>query len=254
MNRRYPRIFAQRRPAGRRPAATLGRAAGAALLLLTLGGCYTPRPADATIPPNDYRLRHPISLHEGDRTVELFIGSNRGGLTPSQRADVLAFGRTWRREATGGVVIDVPAGTVNARAAADALREIRSLLHAAGIPARGIYVRSYRPVDPLQLATIRLNYPKIVADAGPCGLWPTDLGPTLDPSYLENRPYWNLGCATQHNLAAMVENPADIAQPRGETSAYEPRRSVVLEKYRRGESTQTINPQANQGKISDVGK
>jgi pilus assembly protein CpaD len=119
---------------------------------------------------------------------------------------------------------------------------------------RGIYVRAYRPVDPLQLATIRLNYPKIVADAGPCGLWPTDLGPTLDPSYLENRPYWNLGCATQHNLAAMVENPADIAQPRGETSAYEPRRSVVLEKYRKGESTQALNPQANQGKISDVGK
>lgn len=239
-------IFAQQR-------SRLGRLAGAAVVVLALGGCYHPREPIASV-PNDYRLRHPISIHEGDRTVELFIGTNRGGLTPVQRADVLAFGRTWRREATGGIVIDLPSGTVNARAAADSLPEIRSLLHAAGVPPRGIVVRPYRPVTPEQLATIRLNYPKIVAEAGPCGLWPTDLGPSYDPAYLENRPYWNLGCATQRNLAAMVENPADLVQPRAETPPYTARRTIMLDKYRKGESTATVNPQANQGKISDVGK
>ena len=51
----------------------------------------------------------------------------------------------------------------------------------------------------------------------------------------------------------MVENKADLVQPRGEAPAYTARRSVTLDKYRKGESTATTYPNANQGKISDVG-
>ena len=174
-------------------------------------------------------------LREGSRTVEVFVGHNRGGLAPAQRADVLAFAQTWRREATGGIVIEVPRGTQNRARGADAMREIRSILAAAGVPPQAVYVRGYQPV-PNALASIRLNYSKMVAEAGPCGLWPDDLGPTLDGKDFENRPYWNLGCATQRNLAAMVDNPADLVQPRGETPTYTERRTVVLDKYRQGES------------------
>ena len=52
----------------------------------------------------------------------------------------------------------------------------------------------------------------------------------------------------------MVENPADLVQPRGETPAYTARRTIVLDKYRKGESTATVYPDENAGKISDVGK
>jgi pilus assembly protein CpaD len=69
-----------------------------------------------------------------------------------------------------------------------------------------------------------------------------------------NHPYWNLGCANQRNLAAMVENPADLVQPRGETPAWSGRRSTVLDKYRKGESTATIYPDSNKGKISSIGQ
>ena len=69
--------------------------------------------------------------------------------------------------------------------------------------------------------TIRLNYPKISAVAGPCGLWPEDLGPSIkNKSYFENKSYYNFGCAYQRNMAAMVDNPADLVQPRPETPAY----------------------------------
>jgi pilus assembly protein CpaD len=140
------------------------------------------------------------------------------------------------------------------QAAADSLREIQSILHAADLPPGGILVRSYQPTSPGTLATIRLNYPKMTADAGPCGLWPADLGPAFGSGYIENRPYHNFGCASQRNLAAMVENPADLVQPRGETPAYTGRRTVVLDKYRKGESTATVYPDKAAGKISDVGK
>ena len=79
-----------------------------------LAGCYTAREATLESIPNDYRQRHPIVLKEAPRTVELFIGNRRGTLTATQRAEVLAFAQAWRREATGGILIDVPTGTPNA--------------------------------------------------------------------------------------------------------------------------------------------
>lgn len=216
-----------------------------------LSGCYVRK--ETVSLPNDYRKRHPITLKEGERTVEIFVGNSRSGLNPSQRADVLSFAQDWRKNSTGGVIIDLPAGTANEVAASGTIPEIRSILAAAGIPPHAVSVRPYQ-ASPDKLAAIRLNYSKIVAQAGPCGLWPDDLGPSFTPSYQQNRPYWNLGCATQRNLAAMVANPADLVQPRGEAPAYTPRRSVVLDKYRKGENTSTTYSNEDRGKLSDVGK
>jgi pilus assembly protein CpaD len=237
------------RPRLRSAAMSVLVAAGAMLL----SGCspYTVKDTTASI-PGDYRLRHPITIKETARTIDVFVGSSRGGLNASQRADVLAFALAWRKEGTGGIVIDQPAGTPNQLAAESAVREARSLLAAAGVPPLAIAVRPYYPQNRIAIATVRLNYPRVAAEAGPCGLWPADIGPTYEPQYFENKPYWNLGCATQRNLAAMVDNPTDLVQPRGESSMYAPRRSVVVEKYRRGENTATNYP--NKGTLSDVGK
>jgi pilus assembly protein CpaD len=239
-----------RRQVARR-AARLLLAAGMAL---AVSGCYVAKDTTASI-PNDYRKRHPIAIKESDRTVELFIGRNRSTLTAEQRADVLAFAHVWRREATGGIIIDVPAQTPNQAAASQAVQEVRSILAAAGVPPHGIIVRPYTPPDPAKLATVRLNYPRMTAEAGPCGLWPHDLGATMDTAYNQNRPYWNLGCASQRNLAAMVDNPADLVQPRGETGIYDARRSTMVEKYRKGEEFSGKYPNAyDKAKLSDVGK
>jgi pilus assembly protein CpaD len=237
----------------RRLAAGISRCAAMLALGAALSGCYADRQiVDAY--PNDIRQRHPIAIREDARTLELFVGTGRGGLTPAQRADVAAFAYRWGREATGGIVIQVPIGTSNATAAAAALREIRSILAAAGVPARLVLARHYRPANPLQLATVRVIYPKMVAEAGPCGLWPHDIGPSIDGPYFENREYWNLGCASQRNLAAVVENPADLVQPRGDVPVYAARRSIVLDKYRKGESPSTVYTTEKDGKISDLGK
>jgi pilus assembly protein CpaD len=218
-----------------------------------LAGCYTAQEAVLDTIPNDYRQRHPIVLKEAPRTVELFIGNRRGTLTGVQRAEVLSFAQAWRREGTGGVLIDVPSGTPNERSAAAALQEVRSILAGAGVPPEAVATRPNTASDPRRLATMRLHYPKVTADAGPCGLWPYDLGPTYDREHYENREYYNLGCATQRNMAAMVENPADLVQPRSEIPSYTGRRTTVLDKHHRGEASGTVYPDAAKGKISDVG-
>jgi pilus assembly protein CpaD len=238
--------------AGRRSQAAL-RLLAAAGLAAMLGGCYQTRETQVEY-QSDYRMRHPITLKEGERSVEVFLGRNRGGLTPAQRADVLSFAQVWRREATSGIIVDVPQGGPNDHAAADSMREIHSIFVASGVPRNAILVQPYRPSDSA-LASIKINYSKLVAKAGPCGQWPKNLGPGQDSSYTENQPYWNLGCANQRNLAAMVDNPADLVQPRGESSSYTARRSVVIDKYRKGEDPSgKYGNQYDAGKIGAVGK
>lgn len=231
----------------------LGALAGVSV---ALGACtYTGAEVVTASVPDDYRLRHPIAVQEADTSIVVFVGQGRGGLSSSQRADVMGLARTWVREGTGAIVVDVPIDTPNARSAAASFREIQATLAAGGVPSRGIRLNRYRPDDPRTLATIRLSYPKISAVAGPCGLWPEDLGPSvLNPGYSENRQYHNFGCANQRNLAAMIDNPADLEQPRSETAAYTARRTEAFEKYRKGTSTATTYPESDKAKLSDTGK
>lgn len=239
--------------------AIVGRRAQAAMRLLTAGGvalalagCMESKVAHNEFAP-DYRLRHPITLKEGDRTVEVFLGRNRGGLTPSQRADVLAFAQIWKREAMSGIIVDVPRGGATDHAASDSMREIHSIFSASGVPRNAVFVRPYRPPGSA-LASIKMNYSKLVAAAGPCGKWPSDLGISPGSRYTENQTYWNFGCANQRNLAAMVDNPADLVQPRGEGPAYAGRRSVAIDKYRKGEPPSGKYDGYDSGKISEVGR
>jgi pilus assembly protein CpaD len=231
----------------------LGALAG---LSVALGACtYTSGEVVTASVPDDYRLRHPIAIHEADRSVVIFVGHARGGLSASQRADVMGLAQTWVREGTGAIVADVPVDTPNARAAAATFREIQALLAAGGVPPRGITLHHYHPDDARTLATIKLSYPRIAAVAGPCGLWPEDLGPSvLNDRYSENKEYYNFGCAYQRNMAAMIDNPSDLVQPRSETPAYTTRRTTAFEKYRKGTSTTTTYPEADKAKLSDTGK
>ena len=241
-------------PAGRSRAV---RTAGALVgLAVALGACkHVEEVPPTAAAPEDYRLRHPIAITETDRSIVVFVGNSRGGLTASQRADVMALAQTWMRDGTGAISIDVPVGTPNARAATDSLREIQAVFAAAGMPPHAVNMRQYKPEDPRHMAAIRLNYPRIAATAGPCGLWPEDIGPGYkNKSYYENKQYYNFGCASQRNLATMIDNPSDLVQPRPETPAYTIRRTAAFEKYRKGTPTTTTYPEADKAKLSDVGK
>ncbi len=203
--------------------------------------------------PTDYRLRHPITLQESNRTLELFIGSNRGELNPTQRAQVLSFGLGWKREATGGVVVARPVGSSNEHAAADAMHEIVSILAASGMPPQSIVVQTYQATGP-NLATIRISYPRIHAQAGPCGMWPEDIGPSFNRDYIENQPPWNYGCATQNAISP----PKSPIRPIWSSRAPRPRpmqRGAPRSWKNIARAKPTGEASENQSaKISDVGK
>src|SRR5437763_12470107 len=108
-------------------------------LCAVLGGCtvYGGEVVTASV-PTDYRQRHPITVTEANRSIVVFVGHARGGLSPSQRADVRGLAQTCVREGTGAVVADVPIDTPHARAAPASFREIQSVLMAGGVTARAI--------------------------------------------------------------------------------------------------------------------
>ena len=70
----------------------------------------------------------------------------------------------------------------------------------------------------------------------------------------QNRSYCDFGCAAQQNLAAMVEDPADLVSPQPETRPYATRRQEVLGKYGKGDDPSTTYKDAAKGNSSKVGQ
>ena len=224
--RLHPGLSSGRRSMTAVPSTIAERRCRAALRLLAagslaamLGGCYKSTVAQDASYPEDYRAAPSDHLAGRRHTVDVFIGRNRGGLTPAQRADVLAFAQTWKHEATSGIVIDVPAAA--RPTAPPPIRCAKSIRSSRPRACRAASCwRAAIRRRPARSPASSSSYTRLTAEAGPCGLWPDDLGPAGGERYIENKPYWNFGCATQRNLAAMVANPADLVQPRGEAPIY----------------------------------
>src|SRR3977135_3290395 len=111
------RTMTYRTPADRyRTLQLLGALVG---LSAALGACTTSGEVVTASVPDDYRLRHPIAVQEADRSIIVFVGRGRGGISAPQRDDVTGMAQTWLKEGTGGISIDMPVRTPNARAAAE---------------------------------------------------------------------------------------------------------------------------------------
>ena len=201
-------------------------------LMLVLAGCATTQQASvAPLPPDDYRANHPITIAERAHTMEIPVGPQTTHLTPPVRGNIAGFAERFRDSGSSRLTVLVP---TDARSGVG--HQVRDTLVGAGVEARRIDIRSYYPEKPG--SPIRLAYSGMTASVAGCGKWPDRLEEDID-----NRNYRNFGCATQSNLAAIVENPLDLKYPRAVTPGDATRRSAVLDSYRRGEpyaSSQTL--------------
>lgn len=67
-----------------------------------------------------------------------------------------------------------------------------------------------------------------------------------------NTPYKNFGCAVTSNLAAQIADPRDLNGPATATSTDASRKSVILDKYRKGEVTSATKDDQSNGAISQA--
>jgi len=219
-----------------------------AVSILAIAGCTNNHNASTVVAANDYRLRHPIVVTEQAETFDLPVGYHTRNLNSALSDRIAAFGQDSRSYGNGRVEIQVPAGSGNEAAVHALTPKVRSALRRGGVPAGQISTRSYPVHDPQSAAPIRLSYARIKATAGPCGDWPENLG----GSWIHNVDYSNFGCASQANLAAMVDNPADLLAPRAMTPPDQMRRAVVLEKHRAGEQTASEYKEGDGATVSDT--
>lgn len=208
----------------------LNRAVPAVLVLSAalLASCANRDVTTTASIPDDYRTRHPIVLTEAEHTLDVPVASGDRSLTLSMRDNIRGFAQDYASKSNGTVQIMVPHGSLNAGAAAVLRKEIRATLVAEGVPSKRIIQTSYGAAGQGDAAPIRLAFVSTTAKTNPCGQWPEDL--TLNT--MENRQYYNFGCATQANLAAQIANPMDLVGPRGMTPIDAERRATAIQDYR----------------------
>ena len=211
------------------------RIAGGLVIALAVSACQSQVPSqnNAYLAANDYRLRHPIVVTEQPEILDLPVGAHMRTLNRDLTSTITAFGAQARKKGNGHVEILVPSGARNEAAVHAIVPKIRAALRQGGVPAGSISTRSYPVHNSHADAAVRLSYPRVMATAGPCGEWVGDFGGGIN----RNTDYRNFGCATQANLATMVDNPADLLTPRASAPADQLRRATVFEKYRAGEAT-----------------
>jgi pilus assembly protein CpaD len=197
-----------------------------------LAGCGTvDRTVTSSIPMDDYRNRHPILITETPHAIDLFPSPEVRGIDQHVAAQVRDFAQDYRVSGQGPITVLVPANEIHARGQVEAIR--RSLAH-AGITAP-LQVTSYPVTNPSLASPIRLSFLGLKAKvAHRCGQWPNDLASGSSTEGWQNRPYWNLGCATQATLAAEVADPRDLVAPAGEDPADTMMRSRPISAIRKG--------------------
>lgn len=231
--------------------ARYSRIAGLGLTLvagMTLAACQSQNElSTSSLASNDFRIRHPIILTEADETLDLPVGSSLRHLSPQMNAVISSFGQESRRKGSGIVEIIAPSRSANETAVHAIMPQIRAALERGGVARRNIVTRTYTVDVDNVAAPVRLAYPAVKAVTTECGLWPDDISGDF-----ANTDYENFGCATQANLAAIVDNPADLIYPAATTPADRQRRAVTFEKYRKGEETASKYKEGLGAKVSDA--
>jgi pilus assembly protein CpaD len=217
-----------------RPRGGLGTASrrlgAAALCALLFSACDGLRQWEgernaAAVGLSDPEVRHPIGFMARDESLAVEVPVGARGLSPNQQVDVYRFLHRYRREATGPLAIVLPARGGDTVAVRRSLRDIRGFAAEAGIDYR-VQRGSAHHGPAGGPPAIRLAYQRPVAVPPPCDHWTEDVGRN-DPRI----PYPNWGCATQRNLALMVDNARDLQQPQEEDPRSSERRSVTWSAY-----------------------
>jgi pilus assembly protein CpaD len=199
-----------------------------------LAGCggTVDRIVPTSVPMEDYHNRHPILLAETAHTLDIFPSPKAVGLDHRTASQVRDFARDYRQNGHGPITVLVPA--IGGAYGRGELAEIRRGLAAAGIEAP-LQVVSYPIVNPALASPIRLRFVGLKAKvADKCGDWPNDLASGSSVEGWENKPYWNLGCATQSALAAQVADSRDLVTPAGDDPADTIMRSRAIAAMRKG--------------------
>ena len=183
--------------------------------------------------------RFPIAVEPHMESLRVPYNAARGNLDETSNAALLSFARDYLENGSGTLSVSAT------RRIPDAPNYVVGRLVSMGVPRNRIMIGND---DALSAADeVKVTYVRYQAHASDCGDWSVNLGDTS-----ENKASPNFGCATQHNLAAMVADPHDLVTPKPLEPDDAQRRLTVLDKYRKGETTVAAKTDAQSGAVSAV--
>jgi len=201
----------------------------------------------------------PIKVEPQTETLSLSADPvSPGGIGEANAAKVGVFASNYMRHGHGPLIIE-SATTQISEQTFEQIKTINGILAERGVPLARLQWRT-APAAPGGAAAepapdadkdaiipLVLSYTRYLATSAPCGDWSRDFG-----SSHSNQPSPNFGCATQHNLAVMVSDPADLKQPRSIDPSDAVRRAEVVKKYQQGLPTSTLRGENETGTVSEV--
>jgi pilus assembly protein CpaD len=205
-----------------------------ALAATLAAGCASTSTTTADLADHDFAVRHPIMLSEEPEVLDIPVGMNGPALSPAIETAIRQYVAGYRQDGTGAITIQTPTGSANEMAAGSTGHAVHYALVRAGVPHSQIVVAPYYVGNHAKVASLRISYLRVKAVAPTCGVWPE-----TRPTGNNNAHYYNYGCATQQNLAAMVANPADLIAPQPMQPSNGARRAKVLSDYAQGNDTKS---------------
>ncbi len=210
--------------------------------LALLSACATaPAPhADLAPTPPTPLDQYPLTAQSMVKTINLRIEPE--GLSPNQRAalDQVASQASWMN----GQPADVQIITSGDPGAVNAGHGVGDYLLGHSVAVENIS-QSSADDQPGDVISVNLVYYR--AKTYDCNQSWENLSATGS-----NKAYANFGCAIASNLAAQIADPRDLSQPVTQTSGDASRKSVILDKYRKGDITSSQTDTEAKGTISDA--
>ena len=202
---------------------------------LLAGSCTTNFQKD---PDNfdDPIVNHPITVEPSYQSLK--VSYSAAGLDSADKEKLDSFVTDYRMHGNGKISIAVPGGAGMQQAVTALADRINEL----GVSRDRILVAATGG------AQIEINYISYQARTVACGDWSEDLFETA-----ENRTAANLGCANQHNVAAMVADPRDLLGPRAMDGGDAVRRQTVIGNYETGKVSAADKSADQKATISEVG-
>ncbi len=204
-----------------------------------------PKP-DITNPTPSYTDRYRPTAEATIQRIEIVVEPGQMQLGSGERARLNAFANDYLRYGHGALVLETPSGASNSDSASVVAADARRALAEAGVSYAAI-AGGTREVSG-EAAPILVSFNRYEAHAQECApLWQQDLAHQSN-----NQPWLSFGCATNANLAALVEDPADLLHPRDEDPRDSGRRDTVMNAYRQGEQTHAERSNEERIQISNA--
>lgn len=198
-------------------------------------------PMNSAMDSVDPERNHPITAAPTYADLKLSFATPAAGLKPEEDARFASFVQRYLAAGNGAISVSVPRGP----GATAAISYFGERLADMGVPRARILVGMRRVED--GDARVELGFITYRASVAPCGDWTFNANDTASNL---NMP--NYGCASQHNLAAMVEDPRDLVLPRPLGAGDTTRRADVIQKYEKGDTTAAKKTADQSAQVSDV--